>query len=372
MKPHVADAATLHAAEWQMLFSTGILVPLSALCIGLPVVVFFFHRRAVTQMNTPALALARRWSFVALAASVTGMLVAIAVVAQTFLLWPSLRADFMDVLRFPALATVGGLAVEVLIIAAYLHGFDRISPGRHPYVCLPVIACGVVSVWGVVAANSWLSSANYVAANGKDLTSSYESISVFTSVMWTDAVHLVLGGIVLAGLLVGGTHAVGLLDEEHLLRNSIALRTGLGVAAVPAVVQVMVGLLSLFEDLPTSDSFVAGIFLWLMLVGGVLLAVLGTVFWWGEWTGRSPAGSRTGLRLVRWSPAVAFAALESGWVSSILRRGKWLVYEVSTRADAVTDVGGVWAGFWATVAGLVAFAWSVRFLRRLRAWPLND
>ena len=277
------------------------------------------------------------------------------------MLWPGLGEQFGEVVN-PALV-VGEVAalIQVILLAVYRAGTDRFAPRLHAGLLWPVSLAGATSIGCAVALNTWLATA-HDAANGNPGPG-----AMLSPAMWARTGHALAAGVMVAGFAVASVHASGLRRGVHLIRNSMAFRTGMGMGSAAALVQAVAGWLSsVFDAGGSSQWAMVDAMFWLMAALGAAFVALGVLFWWGEWTGRSPAASDTLLVGVSWLGAASVTAMVAGWLTSVLGRSPWLVDGVLLSADAVTRRGGTWLGAALLVGVLIVSTWIGTFVGRMK------
>lgn len=125
------------------------------------------------------------------------------------------------------------------------------------------------------------------------------------------------------------------------------------------------------DDRPPDDNVVRYAFQIMVGVGSALL-VLTAWFLGSWWRRRRMPRSQWFYRLVILAGPAAICALISGWIVTEVGRQPWIVYGIMRTTSAVTDAGGVQAGFVGIMLVYVLLAGAVVWLlRRLSRHPLE-
>jgi cytochrome d ubiquinol oxidase subunit I len=110
-----------------------------------------------------------------------------------------------------------------------------------------------------------------------------------------------------------------------------------------------------------------------MVAIGFFLLGLGAWWAWRRWRSHRLPESRWFWWAAAAAGPLAVIALEAGWVVTEVGRQPWIVYEVMRVDDAVTDAGGLWAGYTVLlVVYAVLTVATIAVLRRLARSPLPD
>src|ERR1700722_18236740 len=140
----------------QMAVSLGFHIVLACFGVAFPAMIYVMHRRGIVRSEPIALRLAKRWS------KVSAVLFAIGAVSGTVLsfemglLWPGLMGRFGDVLGLPFAVEGLSFFVEAIFIGIYLYGWNRMRPGLHLMMLLPMAMAGIVGTFSVVSVNAWM------------------------------------------------------------------------------------------------------------------------------------------------------------------------------------------------------------------------
>ena len=126
-----------------------------------------------------------------------------------------------------------------------------------------------------------------------------------------------------------------------------------------------------YDTVPVSEQPKAKTLLHLsfdFMVGiGSALIALGLWFGIVWWRKRDIPQTKWFLRAVAVSGVLTILAMEAGWIVTEVGRQPWIVYEVMKTEDAVTDAGGLWYFFGATVVLYAALGTATILILRSMA-----
>jgi cytochrome d ubiquinol oxidase subunit I len=400
-----------------MAVSLGWHIVLACFGVAFPTMIYVAHRRGLRHNDPVALGLAHRW------AKVSAVLFAIGAVSGTVLsfemglLWPGLMGRFGDVLGLPFALEGLSFFVEAIFLGLYLYGRDRMPPGRHLLMLVPMGAAGVVGTFCVVSVNAWMNNpTGFRLVDGK-VTDVHPWRAMFNHGVWLQFAHMWVGAFMLVGFVVAGVYAAGMLrgrrDAHHRLGFLLPFSFATGAALLQPLIGHILGLrlgstqpakLAAFElattterpsplrlggvlidgrargtiDIPrlgsviARNSFhqpVAGLdtippadrppvnvahLAFQSMVGiGSLLALAVLVFWVARRRGHDLTERRWFLRCAVAAGPLAIAALEAGWIATEVGRQPWTVWHVLRTTDAAGDNPGLW---WVFAGVFVVYA----------------
>ena len=393
------------APRSQMGLSLGWHIILACLGVGLPALVVFAEWRGLRTGNPTYRLLARRW------ARAMGVLFAVGAVSGTILsfemglLWSGLMNNYGSVIGLPF--TIEGFAffIEAIFLGIYLYGWDRLPPRKHLLTGIPIIVAGVLSAFFVVTANAWMNSPEGFREVGGKLVSVQPWRAMFNKATWPETTHMLLSAFMVTGFVTAGVYAYAMLSGRDDVYHRTGLRISLGLGAIVAPLQVIVGDWAaryVGADQPTklaaieglthttsgADLSIGGIYsggslhgaihiprgLSLLLhldpnakvmgldavpeslrppvaivhlafdtmVGlGVGLLALGAWFGYAAWRGHRLPRSRWFLRATAISGVAAVVAMESGWIVTEVGRQPWIVYGFLKTSNAVNPAPGI-------------------------------
>jgi cytochrome d ubiquinol oxidase subunit I len=433
LDPAVLTAAVdqpylLEARQMQAL-SLGVHIPLVCFGIAFPAIVLFtewLHNRTGDPVYR---ILAKRWSKVMLILFAIGVVTGTILSFELGLLWPGFMERWGEVFGF-AFAIEGlFFFCEAIFIAIYVYGWDRLSQRAHFLSGIPIVISGVGGSTSVIAVNGWMNN-----PQGFDVSSSGEVTDVrpvealFNPNMWHEEIHMYMAGLIVASAIVASVYAVAWLRGRRDRYHRAALIIPLGVLALAAPAQLVIGdwaartvaeeqptklaamegldettegagltlggvyfdgsvkggvtipdMLSLlaFHDpnatvqgldaVPADDRPPVG---WVrnafqVMVGiGTLLAALAVWFLWMRWRRGSLPGTRWFYRAVAVAGPLSVVALIAGWIVTEVGRQPWIVYELMRVEDAVTGAEGIPVGYGTLVAVYIGLAAVALFMLR--------
>ena len=395
-------------ASAQMAFSLGWHILLASFGVGFPVLLLYAEWQGHRKKDATYLLLAKRW------AKAVGVMFAVGAVSGTILsfelgiLWPGLMAKYGAIFGFPF--TLEGFAffIEAIFLGIYLYGWSRLSYRAHILSGIPIALAGTASAFFVVAANAWMNDPTgfrLVAGKPTDLK---PWAGVFNPATPTETTHMIVAAFMITGFGVASVYAYAILRGKDDRYHQLGLKIGLGLGAILAPIQGIVGDLSaryvaarqpvklaameaLFKTARHVPETLGGF----VLNGKLLYAIripdglsllthfsanaqiigLDSVpaaqrppvnpvhlafdamtgigfllFFIALWLGysllrtRSVPSSKLFLWLVIASGPLAGIATETGWMATEVGRQPWIVYHVMTVYQAVNPAPGLWLG----------------------------
>jgi cytochrome bd ubiquinol oxidase subunit I len=393
------------APRSQMGFSLGWHIVLACLGVGLPALVLFAEWRGLRTGDPVYRLLARRW------ARALGVLFAVGAVSGTILsfemgqLWSGLMDHYGSVIGLPFAIEGFAFFIEAIFLGIYLYGWDRLSPRVHLLAGVPIVVAGVLSAFFVVTANAWMNSPQgFVERDGKVVAVDPWK-AMFNKATWPETTHMLLAAIMVTGFVTASVYAVAMLRGRNDAYHRLGLRLALGLGALAAPVQVVVGdwaaryvaenqpiklaaMEGLFRSGSHADLSIGGVYIGDSLRGalhipsglsllvhfnpdGVItglstvpaalrppvaivhlafdtmvglgfgLLALGAWFGWTAWRRHRLPRTRWFLRAVAVSGLAAVVAMEAGWIGTEVGRQPWVVYGLLKTSAAVNPAPGV-------------------------------
>lgn len=418
---------TLTAARAQMEVSLGFHMIFAALGIGMPLLLLIAEALLLKTGRAHYRELARQWAKATALTFAVGAVSGTALSFELGLLWPAFM-NFAGPTIGSAFTLEGfAFFIEAIFLGLYLYGWDRLSPRAHFLTAIPVALSGVLSGILVVAVNAYMQypALDALGQPRTDPLAPFQSpawfhMSLHSSLSCYIATGFAAAGVYALGILRGRN------DDYHRSAIRIALAVA-AIAAVlqplsgdlsaRKVAELQPAKLAaaeaLFEtqrgaplvvggwpdtdrqevryalEIPRALSFlayhdlnaeVAGLdrvaradwpnvvithLAFQIMVGcGMLLALVGILYWVMQWRRRQPG--RALLWLLLLVAPLGMLALEAGWVVTEVGRQPWVITGVMRTADAVTPVADVHITFYAfCVLYFVLGAALVLLLRRL-------
>jgi len=402
------------APRSQMGFSLGWHIVLACLGVGLPALVLFAEWRGQRTGDPVYRLLARRW------ARALGVLFAVGAVSGTILsfemgqLWSGLMDHYGSVIGLPFAIEGFAFFIEAIFLGIYLYGWDRLSPRAHLLAGVPIVVAGTLSAFFVVTANAWMNSPQgFREENGKVVAVDPWK-AIFNKATGPETTHMLLAAIMVTGFLTASVYAVAMLRGRDDAYHRLGLRLSLGLGALAAPAQVVVGdwaaryvaedqpiklaaMEGLFRTGSHADLSIGGVYVGDSLRGalhipsglsllvhfntnGVItgletvppalrppvaivhlafdtmvgigfgLLALGAWFGWTAWRRHRLPRTRWFLRAVAVSGVAAVAAMEAGWIVTEVGRQPWVVYGLLKTSAAVNPARGVGWGLPVLVA----------------------
>ena len=316
----VSDPSQLLPARQQMAFTLGfhiLLVPFGVAFTGL---MLLANYRGLRLHDEAAMLLARRWSHVAAVLFAVGAVSGTVLSFELGLLWPGLMGRFGAAYGIPFAVEGLFFFLEAIFVSIYIYGWRRLRPWPHFWTGIPVVLSGVAGTASVVAANAWMNQPGGFTLRDGQVVAVRPFHVFFNGAFGYEVVHMLLAAYMVAGFLVAGVYAVGLLRGRRDHYHRLGLIIPLTVAALATPLQVVVGdvaarevfqnepaKFAAIEALPTTGSHVPEV------LGGVL--VDGAVRF-GVRSLREPRccrGSHRPPRSRDWTPSRPRCARPTAW-----------------------------------------------------------
>jgi cytochrome d ubiquinol oxidase subunit I len=236
------DPAQLLPAREQMAFTLGFHIILVPFGVAFTFLMLVANYRGLRRGDAAALLLAERWSKVSAVLFAVGAVSGTVLSFELGLLWPGLMGRYGAAYGLPFGVEGIFFFIEAIFVAIYIYGWKRLSPWAHFWSGVPVTVAGLGGTLSVVAANAWM---NQPAGLTLDHFGRVVDVNpwrvFFNDAFWYEAIHMFLAAYVVAGFVVAGVYATGMLkgrrDAYHRLGFLIAFWT----AAVAIPIQIYVG-----------------------------------------------------------------------------------------------------------------------------------
>jgi cytochrome bd ubiquinol oxidase subunit I len=330
-----ADPAQLLPAREQMAFTLGFHIILVPFGVAFTFLMLIANYRAIRRGDETALLLARRWSQVA------GVLFAVGAVSGTVLsfelglLWPGLMGRFGAAFGIPFAVEGLFFFLEAIFVAIYLYGWKRMRPWPHFWTGVPVVLSGIGGTLSVVAANGWMNRPQGFAVRDGRVVGVDPWAVFFNGAFWYEALHMLLAAYMVAGFVVAGVYAVGLLRRRHDRYHRLGVAIPLTVAAVVTPFQIFVGDVAAREVARHEPAKFAAIEM-VTQTGTHVPLVLGGALVNGEVRGDLEIPSGASL-LVGYSPDTRIRGLEA--IPVEFRPNDRLVTTVHLAFDVMVGIG---------------------------------
>ena len=396
----------LLAARAQMGTSLAFHYIFSALGIGLPLMLVIVEGLYLRTGDRAYYALARTWSKAMAALFAIGAVSGTTIAFELGLLWPTFMKYAGGIIGIPFSAEGFAFFIEAIFVGIYLYGWDRLSPRAHWLCSFPIAISGAASGLFVVCANAWMNTPSGFRLVGGHVVDVQPWVAMFNPAWKTEVTHTLLSAFIFVGFATASVYAVKRLRGDRSV-SAQAIRAGMLVAAICIPLQLIVGDISARFDAhrePAKLAAMEGQYQTLrgapLRVGGIpddaagqtrfsleipnLLSVLSfedpnatirglnefprnlrphalfvhTTFdvmvgcgfamlalagWW--FVRRKHDDDRWLLRALTIGGALAFIAMECGWMVTEEGRQPWIVSGYWLTRDAVTPAPGLGLAF---------------------------
>jgi cytochrome d ubiquinol oxidase subunit I len=236
-----AAPAQLLPARQLMAFTLAFHIILVPFGMALPFLMMVANYKGLKHGDRVALLLAERWSKVAAVLFAVGAVSGTVLSFEMGLLWPGLMGRFGAAYGIPFAVEGIYFFLEAIFISIYIYGWKRLRPWPHFWSGLPVVLGGAGGTAAVVAANGWMNLPGGVTVQDGRVVDVRPLEVFFNQAFWYEFVHMFLAAYVVAGFVVAGVYAVGLLKGLRDRYHRMGFLIPFTVAAVVTPVQVLVG-----------------------------------------------------------------------------------------------------------------------------------
>ncbi|MBX3481089.1 MAG: cytochrome ubiquinol oxidase subunit I [Caulobacter sp.] len=132
--------------------------------------------------------------------------------------------------------------LEASFLGIMLFGWKKVGPGLH-FTATVLVALGtLISAFWIISANSWMQApAGFaIQPDGSLLATDWWAV-VFNPTFPTRLAHMALAAFLTTALAVGGASAFVLLRDPHQPESRMALRMAIGMFAIVAPLQLVIG-----------------------------------------------------------------------------------------------------------------------------------
>ncbi len=236
-----SDPSQLLPARQQMAFTLGFHIVLVPFGVAFTFIMMIANYRGIRRGDSEALLLAERWSKVAAVLFAVGAVSGTVLSFEMGLLWPRLMGRFGAAYGFPFVVEGIFFFLEAIFIAIYIYGWRRLRPWPHFWTGLPVVLAGIGGTASVVAANGWMNLPGGITLRDGSVVDVRPLAVFFNRAFWYEALHMLLAAYIVAGFMVSGVYAVGLLKGRRDRYHRVGFLVPFTVAALVMPAQIVVG-----------------------------------------------------------------------------------------------------------------------------------
>ena len=240
----VHQAYLLQARQMQAL-SFSVHIPLVCFGIAFPSMILFVEWLYMRSGDRLYLVLARRWTRVMAALFAIGVITGTLLSFEMGLLWPAFTATFGSVFGLGFAIEGFSFFMEAIFIGIYIYGWDRLSPRAHFLSGIPIAIAGFTGSLTVISVNAWMNHPSGFRLVGGKAVDVHPLKALFAnSFLWPELVHMYIAGYIVAGFLLAGVYAVGMLRNKGVAPSRYqrtALAIPLTIAALASPVQILIG-----------------------------------------------------------------------------------------------------------------------------------
>ncbi|MFF0464563.1 cytochrome ubiquinol oxidase subunit I [Streptomyces mexicanus] len=236
-----ADPAQLLPAREQMAFTLGFHIILVPFGVALTTLMLIAHYRGLRLGDTEALLLARRWSKVAAVLFAVGAITGTVLSFELGLLWPGLMGRYGSAFGFPFAVEGLFFFLEAIFVALYIYGWDRLPAWAHFWTGVPVSLAGAGGTASVVAANAWMNQPRGFTLDQGKVVAVRPAEVFFNGAFWLEFWHMFVAAYIVAGFVVAGVYARGMLRGRHDRYHRVGFLIGFVTAACALPVQILIG-----------------------------------------------------------------------------------------------------------------------------------
>src|SRR5690348_16380827 len=236
------DPAQLLPAREMMAFTLGFHIVLVPFGVAFTFLMLVANYRGLRRHDDTALLLAERWSGVAAVLFAVGAVSGTVLSFELGLLWPGLMGRYGAAYGLPFGVEGIFFFIEAIFIAIYIYGWRRLSPWAHFWSGMPVTLAGLGGTLSVVAANGWMNQPAGITVDSAGRVVDVDPVRVFfNGAFCYEAIHMFLAAYVVAGFVVAGVYAVGMLRGRRDAYHRLGLLIPFVTAAVVMPLQIFVG-----------------------------------------------------------------------------------------------------------------------------------
>jgi cytochrome d ubiquinol oxidase subunit I len=236
------DPSQLLPAREQMAFTLGFHIILVPFGVAFTFLMLVANYRGIRRRDETAMLLAQRWSKVAAVLFAVGAVSGTVLSFELGLLWPGLMGRYGAAYGLPFGVEGIFFFIEAIFIAIYIYGWNRLKPWPHFWSGVPVTLAGLGGTLSVVAANGWMNQPAGITLDKSGQVVDVDPWRVFINgAFWYEAIHMFLAAYVVAGFVVAGVYATGMLKGRRDAYHRLGFLISFITAAVVIPLQIFVG-----------------------------------------------------------------------------------------------------------------------------------
>jgi len=224
-----------------MAFTLGFHIILVPFGVAFTFLMLLANYRGLRRDDHEAMLLAERWSKVAAVLFAVGAVSGTVLTFELGLLWPRLMGRFGAAYGIPFAVEGIFFFVEAIFVAIYVYGWKRLRPWTHFWSGVPVVVAGAGGTASVVAANGWMNLPGGFTLRGGRIFDVHPLAVFFNRAFWYESLHMFLAAYLVAGFMVAGVYAAGLLRGRRDRYHRLGFLISFTVAAVLIPAQIVVG-----------------------------------------------------------------------------------------------------------------------------------
>jgi cytochrome d ubiquinol oxidase subunit I len=236
-----ADPSQLLPAREQMAFTLGFHIVLVPFGVAFTFLMLVANYRGIRHGDADAMRLAERWSKVSAVLFAVGAVSGTVLSFEMGLLWPGLMSRYGAAYGLPFGVEGIFFFIEAIFVAIYIYGWRRLRPWPHFWAGVPVTLSGLGGTASVVAANSWMNQPAGITTRGGRVVDVRPLQVFFNGAFWYETLHMFLAAYVVAGFVVAGVYATGMLRGRRDRHHRLGLLISFTTAAVVIPLQIFMG-----------------------------------------------------------------------------------------------------------------------------------
>jgi cytochrome bd ubiquinol oxidase subunit I len=239
---YAGDPSQLLPAREQMAFTLGFHIILVPFGVAFTFLMLVANYRGIRRHDETAMLLAQRWSKVAAVLFAVGAVSGTVLSFELGLLWPGLMGRYGAAYGLPFGVEGIFFFIEAIFVAIYIYGWKRLSPWAHFWSGVPVPVAGLGGTLSVVAANAWMNQPGGITLDKSGQVVDVDPWGViFNGAFWYEAIHMFLAAYVVAGFVVAGVYATGMLKGRRDAYHRLGFLISFTTAAIAIPLQIYVG-----------------------------------------------------------------------------------------------------------------------------------